>query len=353
MPYSNYKLVESYHWPDGVYRGSIERFWNRSGSPPFHQPTAYRYNLWYVTDSTASDGLNFYVPPRSPGTQDDSLARNAAYEQLMGSLGNTSSWGTNLAEVGQATSTCERRLLQLGRFARALRNKDFYGAKQALGESIIPSGVSRKKAFADNFLEWHFGWEPMVQDIHSACDTMSKADFGTRKIRGSSSTPFSWQSYDSGSNGDYHEQFVAGTIRVKMGGKVRITNESAFLASQMGLINPLTVAWDLVPFSFVVDWFANVGQVLGAVTGFVGVDLSDAYTTSSQEFTFRDFAVSYGFNPETGLWDIVTFTNNVSHGFDLRRVPGISGPSLAVKPFKGFSPTRGLTACALLLQKLR
>lgn len=38
-----------------------------------------------------------------------------------------------------------------------------------------------------------------------------------------------------------------------------------------GLINPAVLAWELIPFSFVVDWFAPIGNTLDALDAGVGV----------------------------------------------------------------------------------
>jgi hypothetical protein len=41
-------------------------------------------------------------------------------------------------------------------------------------------------------------------------------------------------------------------------------------ASEIGLTNPAEVAWELVPFSFVVDWAIPIGTFLGQLDASVG-----------------------------------------------------------------------------------
>jgi len=43
------------------------------------------------------------------------------------------------------------------------------------------------------------------------------------------------------------------------------------LAHSLGLDNPLLLAWELVPFSFVVDWFVRVGEWIDAICALTGV----------------------------------------------------------------------------------
>lgn len=351
MPY--YKLVNSEHWPNGVFKGATERWWERQ-SVPYVSALPFRFSSSYVLSASNYNPYNpdgiWYIPPSSVNNYRSQDLYNEAYEKLMSELGNQSSWGTNLAEAEQSCSTVERRLLQLGQFAGALRDRNFFGAAKALKSAIIPPGVSAKKSFADNFLEWHFGWEPAIQDVHDACQTMSKADFGTRRVMGSASRSVS-EIYAPSDYPSLRRYVASGSARWKVGAHVRITNDSAYLASQMGLVNPLTVAWDLVPYSFVVDWFANVSQVLGSVTGFVGLTVQLAYNTQVQDVNLQFRGTDPWYNPTTGSTEI--YTSSFSQkSFYVERNPGIPGPALALKPFKGFSPVRGLTAASLLLQKL-
>jgi hypothetical protein len=42
--------------------------------------------------------------------------------------------------------------------------------------------------------------------------------------------------------------------------------------NQIGLANPLSIAWEVVPFSFVVDWGLPIGNVLEALTATRGLE---------------------------------------------------------------------------------
>jgi hypothetical protein len=47
----------------------------------------------------------------------------------------------------------------------------------------------------------------------------------------------------------------------------------------LGIFNPLLIGWELVPFSFVVDWFIPVGSYLEGIDALLGYD-SFSYSNS-------------------------------------------------------------------------
>lgn len=52
----------------------------------------------------------------------------------------------------------------------------------------------------------------------------------------------------------------------------RVDNEILRTLSQLSLTNPLEVAWELVPFSFVVDWMLPIGDYLSNMSALHGIE---------------------------------------------------------------------------------
>jgi hypothetical protein len=48
----------------------------------------------------------------------------------------------------------------------------------------------------------------------------------------------------------------------------------------VGLLNPATVAWELVPYSFIADWFVPVGDYLTGLTADCGLVFKGGSVTS-------------------------------------------------------------------------
>jgi hypothetical protein len=133
----------------------------------------------------------------------------------------------------------------------------------------------------------------------------------------------------------------------------QITNPNLFLANQLGLID-IALPWKLLPFSFVVDWFINVEQVLSSVTDWYGVSLIHPHRSVflTGRRNFHSYSWSTAYLPGGGstiVWGRSIVDQNST---EWARELGFSQPTLKVRPFKGFSVQRGVQAISLVLAVL-
>lgn len=80
---------------------------------------------------------------------------------------------------------------------------------------------------------------------------------------------------------------------------VCVRNKTLMRLEQFGLANPAVVAWELVPFSFVADWFVGVGDYLAAQTALLGLEVLDGGTSQLSVRTYTTRVT--GVNP--GAWN--------------------------------------------------
>lgn len=296
---------------------------------------------WIFTPSMW-DGLS-YSEMEPYATQ----AYNKAYERFKDAMlnGDGADMGTNLAERRQAMEMVGNRLTQLARFTRKLKRFDFVGAGSELGltKGSTPKGLKPKaKALGNNWLEYHFGWSPLVKDVGGAIATLQSGIPPTR-VRASATVNGVYKSTRLGrpyniTTIDYH-------AKVKISAEVSVTNPNLWLANQLGLINPAALAWELVPFSFVVDWFGNVGNYLSSYTDFAGVTISNPSTTMFHRVRA---------DVQEGYTDLNWLHAYKFEKLRMERSPApIAGPTLQFNLPRGLSPTRGLTAVSLILQMMR
>lgn len=245
-------------------------------------------------------------------------------------------WGETLATRKQAYSMMLHRISTLTTAARRLRRGDIPGFCRALGTTERRSRTRLKKA-ADTWLEYHFGWEPLLGDIYTACK-ISQADFPVGRTRAKAEEEVV-TSLRAGNNYDAN----VGRVSVLLQGDYTVENPDKYLLNQLGIINPVGLAWELVPFSFVVDWFVPIGQFFGSLTDFYGIK-------REREFTTRFVTVNstWGVYYRSDLWQ-----DCAGIGIKEERTLGVNAPKPTFKLYRGFSPARGATAIALLVGMLK
>ncbi len=129
-------------------------------------------------------------------------------------------------------------------------------------------------------MEGEFGWLPLLGDIHAIASTICGDNAIPRQWVKSSSRFTRMETVVTDGNPKITSTF-SGTGRLTISAGVDISNPNLWLLNRMGLINPATVAWDLVPWSFVVNMFVNVNQVLSSFSDTVGLSLNNCSTTRS------------------------------------------------------------------------
>jgi len=335
-------------------------FWKQTVSS--RQAKPYNLNLPYssytrqvVSYSTqdiydqglGTDYLNScpVVPSIFPG------AYNRAYGKLVSDLGDASLWAVNVIEWKQSVDLIAKDGLTMLNFARKLNRFDFVGAARVL-KTHVPKGLkATAKSFGNNFLKYHFGWEPLVNDIGAAVNTLQHP-VAQKAIKGRGRTQdLEVFRNDFGNPALYGVRTTTYTYYTscQIGCMVRVDNPNLYLASQLGFVNPVSVAWELVPFSFVVDWFVNVGQFLGQYSDFAGTEVSHIYVTYFQHILLGDV--------HTAGHPLVTpnaYSGQYVTHYMQREVPGsLPGVTLRAAPLKAPSPVRAATAISLLVQQLR
>lgn len=148
-------------------------------------------------------------------------------------------------------------------------------AKLLLGRMNRDSSLLRHHSAAGSYLETVFGWQPLLADIHASCMTViQQADY-LDWVRGRRTEQFLGEDWF---NSDSPDRFF-GMATVSISAQVRIKNPNLWLLERAGLINPMAVAWDLVPWSFVVNMFVSTGALVNSITDFMGLEFREESTT--------------------------------------------------------------------------
>jgi len=171
--------------------------------------------------------------------------------------------GQDLATLNQNLGMVTGLLQTLYKGCIAAKQGNLAGVINAIGD-----GRSAVRTGVDIALVYRFGWQPLMEDIYGVTKAIQQG-LGTALIL-SSKQKRSESGHMIGLNGFENHGAAHMDCTVKLYGKVN--DPYRRLGDKMGLSNPLSLGWDLVPYSFVVDWSLPVGSVLDTLLAPTGVD---------------------------------------------------------------------------------
>lgn len=194
------------------------------------------------------------------------------------------------AESAQTVNMIASTASTLAKAYKALRKGQFKKAARTLGIAT-PTPSAR-----NSWLGYRYGWVPLLGDVASAAEAAASVLYKKPEMqhvlcRGSKSESSTMTRYSS-STSDYtfgsglkssaRDVFKLTRTETKAWLTVRCKSRTFMRLEQFGLANPLALAWELVPFSFVADWFIGIGNYLNAQTALLGLEVVDGgYSTLS------------------------------------------------------------------------
>lgn len=134
----------------------------------------------------------------------------------------------------------------------------------------------RSSAIADMWLEHSFGWLPLLNDIDDGIKTIvdSKilSDKRWKRVTGvgesSTTSHSSWINSNAGYPHYSVQKLLTKRCRIKYYGNIDIGSYAAYNARRIGFdsSNWLPAAWELLPYSFLIDYFTNIGEIVSAAS---------------------------------------------------------------------------------------
>ena len=247
-----------------------------------NDPTAPNGHIWEVYPGGVSDLLQPFGDRGINWTQMEQIA----LAKFTGKLRKGSaSLGVTAGSWGQSSSMIRTRLDQASRALSNVHAKLLKDPKRL--RKIRKDGPD---PIANLVLEGEFGWRPLIQDIRSslgviAGDTIPPCWITGRHRAVISDSYWSPKVADNYFGRETRERWD-GSAMVTVAATCSVSNPNLFLLNHLGLLNPFVVAWDLIPWSFVVGMFVNVQAMLNSLTNEVGLSVLNKSTTRSCKTTY-------------------------------------------------------------------
>lgn len=207
-------------------------------------------------------------------------------------IGIEANLAQDFAQIGQTVRLIGSTAKRLTQAITSLKNGNIPGAVKNLWGGHLPryngKGPSASKSLANNWLELQYGWKPLLQDIHGSMNSLAQLNVASpfvQRVTASgtvdllSDVPIMHRvgtSTRAGTSYTYTQTKCKYVIRYKIDDHLK-----TFLA-QTGFTNPINLLWEIMPFSFVVDWFTPIGPFLETLSSWDGLSFLDG---SISQFT--------------------------------------------------------------------
>lgn len=341
---------------------------------PWRRPTSFARSITWFQPGDCTVKVT-YSPSRTDTYTESTLrlvAQNAAMNEMLPAFTGTSSLPEyDYNDRARAITEC---LLKLGnqkaQFSASLATAGqtvnmIAGAAGRLWKTLLDAKRGNWGALpkdlglgpggpgvAGYWLEYQYGWKPLMDDLYAARQLFDKLEpeamiiSAKRVINGN----YSYDRRTAAENGIWANWKTNSKYSTTCHLYGRVKDSWLRAGSQYGLINPASLAWELVPWSFLVDWSLPIGNFLEAFTATAGLEFIGGYTSRwAQGQTIINFDLSGQIYP----WNSYTVGKHQIDRFGFRR-DALSDWPLPLPYVKSpFSNAHTANALALLKQLLK
>lgn len=317
-----------------------------------YSPLPVVTSFWQLGIGSLAEGSSIFNELTPRVRLECSLAMRSAHSSSSSRKdeGPSVNAGVALAESRESVEMIVNRAEMLGKAIVYMSQGRYRKAAESLG-------IWRRGFAPGGWLELSYGWRPLMDDIYNAFQTL-KTGFAQKDQVLSVSRSASC-SFDKGVT--YPSSVVPSqvytlkrTYRSRATLVARVSDPRLHTLASLGLANPYEIIWERVPFSFVVDWFLPVGQLVAQLSTSFGLDFVDGSTTQSVTYSY------VGQCPDTS--QSISGTNRTLErcsasiqGIEMKRFVDtgwwLTGLYFVSNPFK--SNVRKANAIALSVQSLQ
>jgi len=235
-------------------------------------------STYTVYDPTVSWNGNVVSPPALGGQLSDleSKAITKALKQLSGKSPNL---GVLIGERHETLKLFTGFAEEAVKAYRAFRRNNPKDWIKVLKHDVAPG-----RKLPSSWLAVQYGLQPLIQDVLGAADMANKYAMQRPpivKCQGQASEAINFTSMDVAQSGFAMRLIEKGkhTSSVRLFYSEQSPLETAI--SALGINNPFTVGWELLPWSFVVDWMIPIGDYIATWGATYGWNFLDGSCTDT------------------------------------------------------------------------
>jgi len=188
--------------------------------------------------------------------------------------------GDKKADLGVALLEARKSYDLIASTAGSLAKALLSVRKGKFNEAAKHLGLTKPKGMSKKTLELNYGWTPMILDIVGAKELLEQQLNGILPIEArrtiKTSKQFDELYYD-------YDGTITQQLRTTCGLAAKLDDTYKRIGNQAGFSNPLAIGWEIVPWSFVVDWVFPVGDFLEAMHATAGLDFVSGWQSTVVE----------------------------------------------------------------------
>jgi len=248
---------------------------------------AYIVTPQYLYTGTQLDSLWNGVFAGSTCSAHVSKGENDALVKVLGNIADAKiNISVAFAEASKTSNLIYDTARRIDRAYRAFRRGNFQEVARQL--NITPKRVHK------NWLEYKYGWMPLLMDVKGYAEFFAQQHVG-KKVRFTESSRAKYTSSKTWTEvytpfgippTALVSHFYSYETAVRTRFWCELDNPHMAELQQLGVTNPALVVWELIPYSFVFDWFVSVGDWLQGLTAMHGVSLRRSMMSSLYDFTY-------------------------------------------------------------------
>lgn len=269
------------------------------GGSKFVKPTSYSHSNWetrvqasahevYRSGTTLFDtwdegqDLQAIASPGSAqslaGSGVLTDARNEAVTKALNKIADQKvNLGENLATFRQTLGMFVPRAKALANALHIIRRDRRFVPLLRYEYRMLKESDKLKK-LADLYLEYIYGLKPLMDDVYTGYRALQEGGLKDLVLssRGTAQRTIFEKEGPLKPGSTCYFKSLSKTADVKvtctLNASLDPNHQGLRLLNRVGLLNPLGLTWDLIPYSFVVDWFVPIGPVLYALSAPAGLN---------------------------------------------------------------------------------
>lgn len=140
---------------------------------------------------------------------------------------------------------------------------------------------------ARTHLEWKYGWLPLASDLWDQFGVLKNGIQKPLLLRAAREVKSSTSATGDNSFTSHKDAQWICSITDRCVIWARVVDPNLVKAQALGLANPASLAWEVIPYSFVVDWFMPIGNILAALSACKGLSFVAGYSSQKREITIN------------------------------------------------------------------